>query len=71
MRLVGIIVGIVCIFIAIYNFDLHNFNRSIISILLFLSAILTISRNEKLNNFVRNAAVALAIFLIIKLLITG
>ncbi len=71
MRLVGIIVGIVCIFIAIYNFDLHNFNRSTISILLFLSAILTISRNEKLNNFVRNAAVALAIFLIIKLLITG
>ena len=71
MRLVGIIIGIVCIFIAIYNFDLHNFNRSIISILLFLSAVLTLSRNEKLNNFVRNAAVALAIFLIMKLLITG
>lgn len=71
MKLIETIVAVICIFIAIYNFDLYNFNRSIISILLFLSSILILSRNKKLKRLIRNTAVGLAIFLILKLLITG
>ena len=71
MKLFETILAVIAIFIAIYNFDLDSFNRSIVSVLLFMSAILTLSRNKKLNNIIRNAAVALAIFLIMKILITG
>ena len=71
MKLFETILAVIAIFIAIYNFDLDSFNRCIVSILLFMSAILTLSRNKKLNKIIRNATVALAIFLIMKILITG
>lgn len=71
MKLLGIILGVIAILVAIYNFDIYNFNRMIVSILLFMSGVMTLSRNEKLNKKIRNIAVALAIFLIMKLLITG
>jgi len=71
MKLFETILAVICIFIAIYNFDFYNFNRSIVSILLFMSSILVLSRNKKLNKIIRNAAIALAIFLIMKILITG
>jgi len=69
MKLFEIIIALVCIFIAIYNFDLYSLNRSIISILLFIQAIMLVSRNKKLNKILRNASVALAVFLIMKILI--
>ncbi len=71
MKLFEMILAVICIFIAIYNFDLYNFNRSVVSILLLMTAVLTLSRNEKLNKILRNATVFLAIFLIMKILITG
>ena len=71
MKLFEIIIALVCIFIAIYNFDLYSLNRSIISILLFIQAIMLVSRNKKLNKILRNASVALAVFLIMKILIGG
>ena len=71
MRLIEIILAIVCIIAAIYNFDLHNFNQCVVSVLLFATAILTLSKNKKLNRFVRNFAVGLAIFLILKLITVG
>lgn len=71
MKLFETILGVITIIIAIYNFDLDSFNRCIVSILLFMTGVLTLSRNEKLNKIIRNAAVALTIFLIMKILITG
>ena len=71
MKWFGKIVAVICIFIAIYNFDLHSFNRSIAAILLFMQAIFLVSRDEKLNRFLQNSSIALAIFLILKILITG
>ncbi len=71
MKLFEIILAVICIFIAIYNFDFYNLNQTIVSVLLFMTAILTLSRNEKLKETIRNVSVALAIFLIMKILITG
>ena len=71
MKLFEIILAVMCIFIAIYNFDFYNLNQMIVSILLFMTAILTLSRNEKLKETIRNVSVALAIFLLMKILITG
>ena len=69
MKLFEIIIALVCIFIAIYNFDFYDLNRSIISILLAFQAIMLVSRNKKLNKILRNASVALAVFLIMKILL--
>ena len=66
-----LILAIICIIIAIYNFDIYNFNRCIVAVLLFMQAIMLISHNRKLNRFVRNFSVFLAIFLIFKLLLEG
>ena len=66
-----LILAIICVVIAIYNFDIYNFNRCIVAVLLFMQAIMLISRNRKLNRFVRNFSVFLAIFLIFKLLLEG
>ena len=70
MKLFETILAVICIFIAIYNFDIYNFNRSVVSILLLMTAVLTLSRNQKLNKILRNATVFLAIFLIMKIFIT-
>ena len=69
MKLFETILAVVCIFIAIYNFDFYNLNRSIISVLLFMQAVMLLSRNKKLNKLLRNASVALAVFLIMKILV--
>lgn len=71
MKLFEMILAVICIFIAIYNFDFYNLNRSIISILLFMQAGMILLPNEKLKKILRNASVGLAIFLIMKILITG
>ena len=71
MKLFEIILAVICIFIAIYNFDFYNSTRMIVSILLFMQAIMLVSRNEKVKKTLRNISVFLAIFLIMKILITG
>jgi hypothetical protein len=64
MKPLETILAVVCIFIAIYNFDFDSFNRCIVSVLLFLQAVMILSRNKKLKNIVGNISIALAIFLI-------
>jgi len=71
MKLLETILAVVCIFIAIYNFDFYNLNRSIVSILLFLQAAMILSRNRKLKKVIRNVSVALAVFLIMRILLGG
>jgi len=71
MKLFETILGIICIIIAIYNFDFYDLNRSIVSVLLFMTGVRTLSRNEKLNEILRNASIFLAVFLLMKILITG
>ena len=71
MKLFETILAIVCIFIAIYNFDIYSLNHCIVSVLLFMQAVMLLSLNKKLNKILRNASVALAVFLIMKILITG
>jgi hypothetical protein len=69
MKLLEIILALICVFIAIYNFNIYEFNRMIVSILLFMQAIMFVSRNRKLNKIIRNISVFLAIFLIMKILV--
>ena len=71
MKLVEMIVAIICIFIAIYNFDWYDFNRCLISILLFITSLMVFVSNQKWRGYLRNAAVFLAIFLIFKILMGG
>ena len=71
MKLFELILAVICIFIAIYNFNIYEFNRMIVSILLFMQAVMLLSRNEKLKKTLGNISVFLAIFLIMKILITG
>lgn len=71
MKLFEILLAIVCIFVAIYNFDFYEVNRIIVSILLLMQAGMILVSNKKLKELLRNASVALAIFLIMKILITG
>lgn len=71
MKLIEILLAIFCIFAALYNLDIHDFNRFIVSILLLLTAFLTLSPYEKINRYARNFAIALTIFLIMKILIRG
>ena len=69
MKLFEMILAIICIFIAIYNFDFYDLNRSIVSILLFMQAIMLVSSNKKLKKILGNISLFLAIFLIMKILI--
>ena len=71
MKIIGKILAILLILAAIYTFDLHNFNSWIVSLLLFLGAVLEFSNDNNLNEFVRKFRLLLLIFLILKLLITG
>jgi hypothetical protein len=71
MKPYKIFLAIVCIIIAIYNFDIYHLNGCIVAALMFMQAILLISRNRKLNRILTNVSVFLAIFLILKLIITG
>ena len=68
MKLFETILAVVCIFIAIYNFDFYNLNRSIISVLLLMQAGMILLPDEKIKKFLRNASIGLAIFLIMKIL---
>jgi hypothetical protein len=71
MKLFETILAVVCIFIAIYNFDFYNLNRCIVSVLLLMQAGMILLPDEKLKKILRTASVGLAIFLIIKILISG
>ncbi len=71
MKLVEIVLAIVSVIIAIYNFDINDFNRCIVSILILLSAFLVLSNNKKLKEQARKTAIVLAVFLVLKILITG
>jgi hypothetical protein len=68
---VEIVLAIVSVIIAIYNFDINDFNRCIVSILILLSAFLVLSNNKKLKEQARKTAIVLAVFLVLKILITG
>ena len=68
MKLFEVIIAIVCIFIAIYNLDIYNLDRTIISILLFMQAVMLVTSNKKLKKILRNSSVVLALFLIARFL---
>ena len=69
MKLFEVIVAVICIFIAIYNFDIYSLNHCIVSILLVLQAVMLVFRNRKLKKTLTGVSVALAVFLIMKILI--
>ena len=71
MRKIEIIMAIICIIAAFYNFDLYNANQCIVSVLLFITGVMTLSTNEKLNRVLRFSAVGLSILLIIRILVYG
>ncbi len=63
--------AIICIIAAFYNFDYYNPNQCIVSVLLFVTGVMTLSTNEKLNRILRFASVGLTIWLIIRILLYG
>jgi hypothetical protein len=77
MKLTGKIIAVVAIIIAIYNFDRHNWNHIIVPILVIMSALMYLIKDSKdefarrLNRFLMNASIALAVFLFLKILIYG
>lgn len=71
MNPVKVILAIICFVVALYNFDFYDLNRTIVAILLLMQAILLVSHHKKLNRFLVNTSVFLAIFLIFKILIGG
>lgn len=71
MKLLEILLAIAAIFIAIYNFDIYNFNRCIVSILLLITAFLNLSPYENINKYVRYFGAFLTVFLIMKILVSG
>lgn len=70
-RNIEIIMAIVCIIAAFYNFDFYNTNQQIVSGMLLLTGILTLSTDQKLNKFLRFANVGLAIWLLIRIWLYG
>ena len=68
MKLFEVIVAVVCIFIAIYNFDIYNLDRTIIAILLLMQAVMLLTSNKKLKKILRNSSVVLAVFLLARFL---
>lgn len=67
MKLFEVILAIACILIAIYNFDFYNLDRTIVSVLLFMQAVMLLTSNKKLKKILRNSSVVLAIFVILRL----
>lgn len=63
--------AIICIIAAFYNFDYYNPNQCIVSVLLFVTGVMTLSTNEKLNRILRFASVGLTVWLIIRILLYG
>lgn len=70
-RKIEIAMAIFCIIAAFYNFDFYNTNQQIVSGLLFLTGVLTLSTNKKLNRVLRMVNVGLAIWLLIRILLYG
>lgn len=71
MRILEIILAAAAVFAAIYNFDWYDFNRCIVSVLLLISAYLTVSNNKKAKETVRKTALVLAVILVLKTLFVG
>ena len=71
MRILEVVLAVISIFIAIYNFDWYDFNRCVVSVLLLMSSYLTLSNNKKGKESVRKMAIALAIFLVLKMIFVG
>lgn len=70
-RKIEIIMAIICIAAAFYNFDIYNTNQQIVSALLFITGVMTLSTNEKLNRVLRFSSVGLAIWLLIRIWLYG
>lgn len=70
-RNIEIVMAIICIIAAVYNFDFYNTNRQIVSGMLLLTGVLTLSTNQKLNGFLRFANIGLAIWLLIRIWLYG
>lgn len=43
MKILGVLLGVFLILVGIWNFDLNNWNKIIISVLLLLSGLITLS----------------------------
>lgn len=77
MRIIGIIIAVVTIIFAIYTFDWHTLNQIIVPLLLIMGALIILigeskSRSaRKAKEFLQNASIALAVFLLLKWLVYG
>jgi hypothetical protein len=71
MKFFEIVLAVICVAVAIYSFDFYNTTRMIVSILLFMQAVMLVAPHGKLKKTLRNFSVFLAVFLIMKILISG
>lgn len=74
MKIITKLLGILLIFVAIYNRNFSNLNQIIISILLFLSGVSMLLRDSKYNTisvYLMRIAGIIAILFIIKQIFIG
>ncbi len=71
MKVVELILVILLVCAAIYNFEFYDFTKWLVSILLFLSAVSIIVKKGKFGDFVRKTSLITLIILLIKMLFFG
>ncbi len=77
LKILGGLLGVFLILVSVWSFDWNNWNKIIVSILLFLSGLITLSTNmqseflQKTRSFLLYICGIAAIFLVFKLLILG
>ncbi len=77
IKIIGKILAVILILVAIYTFEWNDLNKIIVSILLSLSAatiLIEDARSEfwqDLRKFLRQANIALAVFLLLKIIFFG
>ena len=77
IKIIGKLLAVILLLMAIYTFDWNDLNKIIVSILLSLSAATILIEDVKsefwqnLRKFLRQANLALAVFLLLKIVFFG
>ena len=71
MKVIEVIIAILLIWAAIFNFEFYDFNKWLVSILLLLSAANLIFKREEFTVMTRKISWIILIVLVIKLVFIG
>ena len=72
MKMIGKALAVILVIVAIYTFDRHTFNQTVVPLLLLsMAGQIFAENNEKLSKFFRRVSLILAVILILKMLFIG